>query len=232
MNGMLIKEGEKYIDVSKKKIIIWGAGQTAVLVCSKLQIENISYVIDNDVSKVAKKIFLYDRQYTINYKDVLDSLPEGEYFILITARLCDEIYESICKHWPNKFSICKGYVDFMYLYSNLQDMFLYDPYIHNKITIGNISRNIKKYCLAAEKIIDKCIDRDAIVGYCSKELGMNSIAILVICEKEKYFLKVPTKRIPVSEHGKVNEGVNWLKVIYKKKIELGIGRNLRVEYVL
>lgn len=187
----IVNNNGQIIDITEKRIILYGAGQGAIEYCDTLQLENIEYVVDSDRSKKDTNIQLFNRTYAIHSPDKILELNMDDYCIVISShKYAESIKADICKLIGDRLLIIEDWNKIGYVYDCLTDMFLCDPFVQKKIVEQHASTRLKAYINKVLRIAKENIDTEQIMFFYPLKQG-HRIVFILGSENKQYVCMLP-----------------------------------------
>lgn len=134
-----IESNQKWINVTDKKIVIYGTGNSCFEMLNTFQLANIAYVVDGDLKKQGLEILIQNKTYKIQSPDILRYLDMEQYFVIISTALYEkEIRTKIYEICQRDIFVCLWNKELFYCYQSIEDMLLYDPVMNKKLLKLNL----------------------------------------------------------------------------------------------
>lgn len=163
---IMLKKDRKWIDVTKRKVILYGAGRGCIDMMDEMVLPKVEYLVDSAEAKRGKPFMLLNCDYTIQSPDILRELSAENYYIVITnTRYAKDILSNIKRIiGENQWLICENRADIHYCYENIEDMLWMDPFCRRTLLWTNLSFYMDKIISIFETIkiavfSGICIDR-------------------------------------------------------------------------
>lgn len=135
-----INSNGRWIDVSDKEAVIFGAGQGCLDMLNDLKLPNVRYIIDTDKGKWGRDILIQNKIYSIESPDLLTKLVSEHYYVVISSiQYRKEIEDVVKKMLHGGIAVCVWHTGIRYSYDTIEDMFSLDPIINKKIHMFNLS---------------------------------------------------------------------------------------------
>ncbi|SFU66070.1 phosphotransferase [Butyrivibrio sp. M55] len=192
---LLVKNNGKYVDVTGRRVILWGAGRNLQPLCYSMQIDSIACVVDSSSSMWQKKVVLLGDEYVIETPDAIKEYDENRCFIMITStNYRDEIKKNIQDLYGDRYLICEKKSDFLRQYTSLQELLYKDPIIVNAIARGNLSLCMKSIeSKVLQKIKEHISDNLDELAFSPLD-GATRVTFLVWQKKvRKYIVHIPVR---------------------------------------
>ena len=134
-------DGTSWIDVTKRRAIIYGAGRGCIDMMNELLLPNVSMIIDRNEDLLGKQIMLMSQVYEISSPQVLKELECDKYYIVVSSiKYFEDIKEDIFKLCGSNYLVCKWEDEIRFCYKSLEAMMLTDNSVHRKLTYSGMTR--------------------------------------------------------------------------------------------
>ena len=194
----VLKQEDYEIDVSERKVILFGSGKGCYYLKPQL-FSDIEYVVDSNEDKQGRSICFYDREYVISSPDLLSTLNPDEYYIVITA-LSDEGILSIRKCILNcetdkpfltaQYVFDYGKSNLSFWYDSMESMLLCDSNMHRRIELYYQPAFQIDYINRFHKALTVVFGDDRVEGVCPVRLGYGLVFVFLM-RGGRYLFKVP-----------------------------------------
>ncbi len=216
-----------------RKVIIFPAGENARMTCNDMQIDEVSYVIDNH--KAGQETVLFGRKYEIDPVEILNNIDSAEYSILIASERYEaELEDQIKKQYPTWHERIVSSKEIEYVYDTLYEAINYDNRALRMICKSNISLLVHKY---AEEVVSAFRNLNIqIKGYSICRKGECHLICRALSDTGEYMIRFPSRtrnRMDDLDHIKEiyeirkDLGVNKGIIIYENEDGLGISKRCR-----
>ncbi|MBE5843392.1 MAG: hypothetical protein E7302_04315 [Butyrivibrio sp.] len=186
---IFIEEDKEWINVTNKKAIIYGAGNTLIKFMDRYHFPNIYMVVDSSELKWGKTVLLNGKEYTIHNPNQIANECTESCFVIMTVNESgfNTIKDVLRKQGCSKLIICP-WDKIRYRYSKIHELLLYDPIINCNGVIPAF------FCETTEKKLDKVLYE--LFGNEKKYVysllpGANKIVFLLECANERMVLTMP-----------------------------------------
>ena len=160
------------VDISRKKLILWGAGGSVRDFAMANQIDDIAFIVDGLYSSVGKSIFLHGKKHIISSPVILDEINAREYCILIASRWENDIRKTIHERWGNDDYLVASVSAYRRQFFELESMFHTDPFLLRLAIDGNVSLSIPFLIDNLKGIISSVLKSDTGYYYIPIRWGM------------------------------------------------------------
>lgn len=191
MSGQLMVQcGTKWIDVSDRKIIIYGAGQGCIDMMNDLQLKKIYAVIDSNQSIQGTRVVLQNKLFEIDAPELLNRINPNEFLIVISSiRYKEEIIRTLDEQFDIQYMRCI-WDEMKYCYDTVEDLLILDPILNKKMDRFNLTISRYEIIKSAKKNIKLCFNDVRIDRFISIREGGSKLLFLFGNENKLWIYSV------------------------------------------
>lgn len=186
----------RWLDVSERRAIIYGAGQGCFEIINQYEIPRIEYVVDSDLSLHGKKRLLLGEFFQICTPDILKDLNSKQYYIIVSSiKYQKDIVEKIKSVIGMAMPICRGIGNIRVSYYAVEDLFYMDKVMHEKIRELNLSYCVKDIIKQFYKVANRITDVKNITYFEPIKDGHSKLIFIFGDYQDKWVFSYPGKLI-------------------------------------
>lgn len=206
----IIRNGDREIDVSDRKIILYGAGK-GLYYLKPLVLFDVEYVVDSDKSVWGKRVYLYDKEYNVVSPELLASLNPNKYYVIVTV-LSNKAYDAITGKIKEYDIVDREYLvahhvfdygksNLSFWYDSMESMLMLDSNMRYRIDLCYQSAFQLRYIDDFRSACIQCFGTDEVEGVCPVRLGYGLVFRFVVNGDIYIYKRAKTSRTVCIENG-------------------------------